>query len=241
MSETRIAMWSGPRNLSTALMRSFGARGDCVVSDEPFFAPFLAATGIDHPMREEVLAHHETDPQKAAAHCLAPLPKGVLIHYQKQMCHHMLPSFDMRFMEQATNAFLIRDPEEVAASYEAKRERPTGDDLGFNAQNVLYDRVADRIGESPPVVDAADIIATPEDTLKRLCTALKIPWDAGMLSWPPGRRETDGVWAAHWYGAVEASTGFAPPVRKTVQLSDHGKRLAAAARPVYEKLKRVKI
>lgn len=234
---TIIAMWSGPRNLSTAMMRSFENRADCAVWDEPFYAAYLAATGIEHPMRDAVIAAGLGDPDAVIAACLGPAPDGRPLFYQKHMTHHMIAGFDRSWVDHVTNAFLIRDPARVAASYEVKREQATLADLGFVEQKALFDRAADRLGQAPPVIDAADVRANPERTLRALCAALAIPFDAAMLRWPPGRRASDGVWAAHWYASVEQSTGFAPPEAGEGRLSDAAKRLADAARPYYEALK----
>lgn len=232
----RIAMWSGPRNLSTAMMRSFGSRADTAVWDEPFYAAYLKATGLDHPMREEVIAAHESDPVKVAEACAGPAPGGRPIFYQKHMTHHMLDGMDLSWTARVRNAFLIRDPALVAASYEAKRERATLEDLGVRRQVELFEAEADRLGRAPPVVDASAIAADPERTLSALCEALAIPFDRAMLSWAPGPRPEDGVWAAHWYGSVIASTGFSPPREEARPMSDHAKALADAARPYYERL-----
>ncbi|MCF3932596.1 hypothetical protein L1787_04090 [Acuticoccus sp. M5D2P5] len=232
----RIAMWSGPRNLSTAMMRSFGARSDTAVSDEPFYAAFLAATGLDHPMREAILAAYDTDPAAVARACLGPVPGGKPIFYQKQMTHHMIDAFDLSWTEGVTSAFLIRDPALVAASYEVKREEPTLDDLGIVRQRELFDREADRIGRAPPVIDAARIASAPREALAALCAALAIPFDPAMLSWEPGPRPEDGVWAPHWYHSVIASTGFAPPRETAPPITDRARALADEARPYYERL-----
>ncbi len=234
----RIAMWSGPRNLSTALMRSFGQRADCAVWDEPFYAPFLAATGIDHPMREEVLAAHETDPEVVARACEGAAPGGKPLFYQKHMTHHMVEGMDLSWTRHVRSAFLIRDPAMVAASYEIKREEPTLADLGVERQAELFDRAADELGRAPPVIDSVRITAAPEAALTALCDALGIAFDPAMLSWPAGRRPDDGVWAAHWYGAVEQSTGFATERTTAPPMTDHARRLADRARPYYERLAR---
>ncbi|MEM6423330.1 MAG: HAD family hydrolase, partial [Pseudomonadota bacterium] len=210
MSGTRIVMWSGPRNLSTAMMRSFGARADTRVVDEPFYAAFLAATGIDHPMREAVIAAGETDWHRVAAACAAPPPAGT-IRYEKHMTHHMLDGVALDWLEGAAIAFLIRDPRAVAGSYAAKREAFTLEDLGLVRQAALFDHCTALLGRQPPVVDADDIRRDPAGTLGLLCAVLGIAYDPAMLHWPAGSRETDGVWGAHWYGAVNRSTGFAPP------------------------------
>jgi len=228
-------MWSGPRNLSTALMRSFGARADTTVVDEPFYAAYLAATGLDHPMRDAVIAAGETDWHKVAAACAASQTDPP-IRYEKHMTVHMIDGAPLDWMKGARIAFLIRHPAAVAASYARKRERPTLEDIGSIRQAELYDWCAARFGP-PPVVDAADILAAPEPTLTRLCHDLGIPFDRAMLSWPPGRRETDGIWAAHWYGAVVRSTGFGPPQAGETDLREDLEGLVAAALPAYERLR----
>ncbi|MCU0831700.1 MAG: hypothetical protein MUC58_09355 [Rhizobiaceae bacterium] len=234
----RILMWSGPRNLSTAMMRSFGARGDCAVWDEPFYAPYLKATGLDHPMREAILATHDNDSAIVSARCASPASTGEPLFYQKHMTHHMLPGFDLGFMhgEDAVNVFLIRAPERVLASYVAKRESVTLPEIGFIAQGELFDRVADRTGQAPIVVDAADVTHDPAGALAKLCAALGIAWTPRMLNWPAGIHASDGVWAAHWYNSVANSTGFDTRPEREINLPPHLAEIADAARPIYERL-----
>lgn len=233
----RIAMWSGPRNISTAMMRSFENRPDTAVVDEPFYAAYLADTGLDHPMREEVLAAQPTDWREVVESLLGPAPGGAPVFYQKHMTHHMRPGFGRDWIGRCRNAFLIRDPAEVLASYVEKRAEVSLDDIGVVQQAELFEREADRLGRSPPVVRGADVLEAPERTLTGLCAALDIPFDRAMLSWPAGRRDSDGVWAPAWYDAVERSTGFGPPrERPAAPLTDALRRLADAARPYYERL-----
>lgn len=233
----RIAMWSGPRNISTAMMRSFENRPDTAVLDEPFYAAYLADTGLDHPMRQEVLAAQPTDWRAVVDGLLGPAPGGAPIFYQKHMTHHMRPGFGRDWIGACRNAFLIRDPAEVLASYVEKRAEVTLDDIGVVQQAELFDREADRLGRAPPVVRGADVQQDPERVLGALCAALEIPFDRAMLSWPAGRRDSDGVWAPAWYDAVERSTGFAPPrERPPAPLTDELRRLADQARPHYERL-----
>lgn len=243
---TRIAMWSGPRNISTAMMRAFENRADTIVWDEPFYAAELQATGRDHPMRAEVIAAGEADPERVIARLIGPLDDsekpGACIFYQKHMTHHMVPSFRRDWIEGVTNAFLIREPERVLASYAKAWSEVTLEEIGAPQQWDLFQRIADRLGRAPPVVHAHDVLATPRETLSALCTALGIPFSASMLAWPAGRRRSDGVWAPVWYEAVEASTGFGPPDdRPLPQLSGALARIAEAARPLYERLERYRI
>lgn len=230
-------MWSGPRNLSTAMMRSFGARADVAeVWDEPFYAAYLAATGKDHPMRAEVLASQPQDWRVVAAACAGAEAPGRTI-YQKHMTHHLLPQFGLDWTDAVTHVFLIRAPERVAASYAAKREVVALEDIGFVQQAALFDRVADHLGAAPPVIEAEAVRADPEGVLRRLCAALGLPWNPAMLAWPAGPRSSDGVWGAHWYASVNASTGFTPPDPEPDPLTGPLGALAEAARPSYERLK----
>lgn len=233
----KIAMWSGPRNLSTALMYSFAARGDCAVRDEPFYAAYLQATGLPHPMAAEVIAAGEPDPARVAALCTQDPPSQSL-YYQKHMTLHMIPEFDRGFLKHLTNAFLIRHPARVIASYAVKREAPTLADIGFTQQTDLFNQVADMTGAAPPVVDSADIRATPRETLSRLCTRLNIPFTERMLHWPKGPKPFDGAWAPHWYNAVHASTGFGDPEGPLPDLPPHLARLCDQALPHYEALRK---
>lgn len=236
----RIAMWSGPRNISTAMLRSFENRRDCVVIDEPFYAAELAATGRDHPMREEVIAAGEIDPARVVGRLLGPIhdaaKPGASVFYQKHMTHHMLPQFDRSWIGEVRNAFLIRAPDRVLASYTKRWSHVTLEDIGLPQQRDIFEQVADRQGSAPPVIDAADVLADPRGMLTALCVALGIPFAEEMLSWPPGRRASDGVWAPAWYASVEQSTGFGPPDAAPVSLTADLARIAEAARPMYERL-----
>ena len=239
----RIAMWSGPRNISTAMMRSFENRPDTWVVDEPFYAAFLAATGIDHPMREESLASQPQDWRVVVKSLLGPVPEGRPIFYQKHMTHHMVAEFGRDWISQVRNAFLIRTPDDVLASYVRKREHVTSDDIGFASQSELFERELDRLGYPPPVIEGEDVLADPRGTLSALCAALGIPFSEAMLSWPMGRRATDGVWAPVWYGSVERSTGFARQHEKAerLTLAPQLQRIADQARPHYERLAKFKL
>ncbi|MET0340641.1 MAG: HAD family hydrolase [Polyangiales bacterium] len=231
----RIAMWSGPRTLSTALMRSFGARPDTAVVDEPFYAAYLARTGLAHPLREAVLASQPHDPAEVTRALLGPVPGDKAIFYQKHMTHHMLDGFDLGWMDHVRSAFLVRAPEPMLASYTRSRAEVTLADLGFAQQRTLFEREAARLGSPPPVIDSADLAADPAGTLARLCGALGLAYSDVMLRWPAGPRNTDGAWAPAWYAAVEHSTGFVPRVDdEPPALPAPLARVAEAARPHFE-------
>ncbi len=232
----KIAMWSGPRNLSTALMYAFAARDDCAVWDEPFYAAYLEETGMIHPMRDEIIAVHDPDPDRVAAACQGPVPGGKAHFYQKHMTQHMIDSFDRRWMRSCRNVFLIRHPARVVASYAKKREGPTLHDIGFPQQEQLFDEVSAWSGAAPLVIDSDDIRADPATMLQKLCAALGLPYRHQMLRWPAGGNVADGVWAAHWYGAVHRSTGFDGAEGPLPPLGGSYADLAALALPIYERL-----
>ena len=237
----RIAMWSGPRNLSTAMMRSFGSRADTFVSDEPFYGCFLKATGADHPMRDETIAAMDCDWRSVMASLRGETPDCSPVWYQKHMWHHMAGPIGYENFEGFAHAFLIREPERMIASYLCKRDTAAFEGFGMDRQAEFFERESDRLGHAPPVIDANDVLADPTGVLSKLCDLLAIPWDPSMLSWPAGRRPTDGPWAPHWYGAVEKSTGFGPPETTSVELPDEARRLADRCRPYYEQLASHKI
>lgn len=226
----RIAMWSGPRNISTAMMYSFANRLDFAVWDEPFYAAYLLATGIDHPMREDVLRQHETDPEVISKSCVGPIPLGKPNFYMKHMPFHMVDGFPMNWADECINVHLIRHPSRVIASYAAKRDAPNLQDIGFAEQAALFERYPG------PVLDSADIRRDPAKMLKLLCAEIGLAFDPAMLSWEAGRRDFDGVWAAHWYGAVHRSTGFAGPEGALPELTGELQDLAEEAMPFYQEL-----
>ena len=191
-------MWSGPRNLSTAMMRSFGSRADTFVSDEPFYGAFLKTTGADHPMRDEVIAAMDCDWRSVMASLSGPTRDGSPVWYQKQMWHHMAGPVGYDDFAGFAHAFLIREPERMIASYLRKREAAVFENFAMDRQAEFFEREADRLGHAPPVIDSKDVLANPEGVLSTVCDALGIAWDPAMLRWEPGRRETDGVWAKHW-------------------------------------------
>lgn len=236
-----IAMWSGPRNLSTAMMRSFGRRADCTAVDEPFYAAYLKATGLNHPMRDEILSDGETDPLVVAEQCLNFPPEGK-IAYQKHMTHHMIEAFPTDWIAQVTNVFLLRDPARVLASYANKTDQVTAEDIGFHKQYELMQKVQELNGQTPIVIDSNDIRANPKEALTALCAAIGIPFSDKMLNWKKGQHEEDGVWGRHWYDAIWNSTGFAgADTRPMPELDGKLAQIEAEVRPLYEAMSKYKI
>lgn len=233
---TRIAMWSGPRNISTAMMRAWGNRPDTFVVDEPFYAYYLRQTRADHPGAEEVIAHGVTDWRKVVEQLTGKTPGGRRIFYQKQMTHHLLPEIERDWLREVTNCFLIRDPAEVIRSYTKKNHKPSLDDLGFVQQAEIFDFVTAETGATPPVIDARDVLKDPRGTLRLLCNGVGVEFSEAMLSWPPGLRATDGIWAKHWYTEVEGSTSFRPYERRETQIPKALRSLEEECRGIYERL-----
>ena len=229
-------MWSGPRNLSTAMMRSFGSRADTDVTDEPFYGAYLKATGDPQAMADQVIADMDCDWSSVARTLTGPTPTSAPIWYQKHMAHHMVGPVAHDDLPGLTHAFLIRDPARVVASYAAKRVAVRPEHLGTARQVDYFNREADRLGHAPPVIDSADVLRDPAGTLAMLCAALGISWDPAMLHWAPGIRDTDGLWASHWYDTVAASTGFGPPEEGLVDLSPNERTVADACRADYDYL-----
>lgn len=210
MMDQRIAMWSGPRNISTAMMRSWENRDDTAVVDEPLYAHYLSATGIDHPGRDEVIAAHECDWRIVVRELIGAVPGGRSLYYQKHMSHHLLPEIDRGWLSQLTHGFLIREPREMLTSLIKNLPQPRIEDTGLPQQMEIFDFVTTTTGQTPPVVDARDVLENPRKMIGLLCEALGVSFQEKMLSWPAGRRATDGAWAKYWYAAVEKSTAFEP-------------------------------
>lgn len=224
----RIAMWSGPRNLSTALLYAFGNRPDCEAVDEPFYAAYLTASGAEHPMQQAVL---DSQPETPATVIRALLSAPSKPHqYLKLMAHHMLPDMPLDWARGYVNIHLIRHPARVIASYTNKRETITLDEIGFPQAARIHAALPG------PIIDSADIRADPDAMLRALCSAIDLPFDTAMLHWPAGPKPFDGAWAPHWYDAVHRSTGFAGAEGPVPELDPAHRALLDEALPIYEAL-----
>lgn len=231
----RIALWSGPRNISTALMRAWGSRADTAVVDEPFYAHYLHVTGLDHPGRSAILDSQPTDWRVVAEQLTGPVPDGKRIFYQKHMAHHLLPDMEGDWLGMLRHAFLIREPAAMLASFARVIPDPRPEDLGLPQQVRLFEQLRAQ-GETPPVIDARDVLLNPRRLLRLLCGALGVPYDPAMLTWASGPRPTDGVWAEHWYAAVERSTGFKPYVPNEVAIPERLRPVLTACEALYARL-----
>ena len=232
----RLAMWSGPRNISTAMMRAWGNRADTFVCDEPLYAHYLATTGKDHPGADEVIAHGETDADKVTGWLTGPVPHGKAIFFQKHMTHHLLPGMDRAWLKKVTNCFLIRDPRDVLLSYTKIIDQPTAADTGFPQQLDIFNWVGEQLRTTPPVLDARDVQNRPRAMLGLLCNFLGVAFEECMLSWAAGPRPTDGVWAKHWYKEVETSTSFRPYQPRTGMLASEMNAVYEECLACYETL-----
>ncbi|WGW04596.1 sulfotransferase-like domain-containing protein [Tropicibacter oceani] len=233
----KIAMWSGPRNLSTALMYSFGNRADFHAVDEPFYGPYLRITGLDHPMRDAVLTSRLESAVEVEQSLLGPIPNGKPNAYHKHMCQHMVDGIPRGFMAGCVNVFLLRHPARVVASFLNGYPQATEDDIGFARQAALFQHCRD-LGQNPVVVDSADIRADPQGMLRAMCQAIGLDWDPAMLSWPKGPKPFDGAWAPHWYASVHDSSGFAGPEGALPSLDARGQALTETAMPYFDAMAR---
>jgi len=233
----RIAMWSGPRNISTALMRAWGNRPDTFVTDEPLYAHYLKVTLLQHPGADEVIAHHESDWRKVVARITGEIPEGKKIWYQKHMAHHLLPEIELGWIDRVVNCFLIREPTEMLASLMEFVPQPTLRDTGLPQQVRIFEMVRERTGRVPPVLDAEDVLRDPRGVLTKLCDAVGVPFTEAMLRWPAGRRKTDGIWAKNWYSKVEQTTGFQPLKPKNISLPEQVRDLVEPCQQLYQTLR----
>lgn len=236
----KLAMWSGPRNLSTAMMYAFAQRRDFSVVDEPFYGPYLRLTGLDHPMREDILRSRPDGAFEVEQSLIGPNPEGKPHVYHKHMCQHMIQGIPRKFMADCVNVFLIRHPARVVASFAKGYAQLTADDIGFEAQLELFEHVR-ALGQTPIVIDSADIRNDPEAMLQRLCTAIGLDFDPAMLTWPAGPKPYDGVWAPHWYKSLHATTGFAGPEGPLPNLVPALQELVERSLPAYRALEAQKL
>lgn len=241
MKPIYLAMWSGPRNISTAMMRAWENRQDTRVVDEPFYSHYLQHTGLNHPAADEVIKAGETDWEKVVTGLTEPLPKGVDIYYQKHMTHHLLPHMDRDWLLGLNNCFLIRQPREVLLSYREKRPEVTAEDLGFPQQAEIFEYVTRKTHRRPLVIDSSDFLKNPEQMLRLCCTYLDVEFDPNMLSWPSGSRESDGVWAKHWYDKVWDSTGFVPYKLREGTVPEAYQKVLDECQPYYDLLSRYRL
>jgi hypothetical protein len=232
----RIAMWSGPRNISTAMMRSWGNRPDTFVCDEPFYAYYLKQTGADHPMAAEIVAQGQSDWREVARWLTSEIPESKSIFYQKQMTHHLLSDVDRSWLANVTNCFLIRHPREVIVSYLKKNYEPTALDVGFPQQAEIFDWVCTHTSQRPLVIDARDVLENARRILGLICEALGVTFSDHMLTWPPGYRATDGIWAPHWYTEVVTSTSFQPYRQRDEQVPVKLERVYGECLECYDRL-----
>ena len=232
----RLAVWSGPRNVSTALMRSFDARADTVVCDEPLYAHYLRSTGFDHPGADEIIRRHEADWRRVVAWLTGPVDGGATVFYQKQMAHHLLPEIERGWLVELTNVFLIREPRAMLASLLAKLGPVRLEDTGLPQQVELFEAERERTGRTPVVVDSKELLLDPRSVLTQLCERVGLEFDEAMLTWEPGARPTDGCWGPHWYGNTLESTGFAPYRDEVRHVSAEYESLVTECEALFERL-----
>ena len=237
----RIAMWSGPRNISTAMMRAWENRLDTFVVDEPFYAHYLSKNRVEHPGREEVLLNGEIDSYKVSQGLVKDISNSHKIYYQKHMTHHLLDSVNRDWMKDVINCFLIRNPKDMIISYSKIHSDITRDLLGIEQQKEIFDYVQNFTGEVPPVIDSKDVLLNPRGVLTKFCNRIGIDFSEKMLNWPKGSRDTDGIWGKYWYNNVINSTGFNPYTVKNSEVPDEYKSIYKESLKLYEDLHYLRI
>ena len=237
----RVAMWSGPRNISTAMMRSWENRSDTFVIDEPFYAHYLSRNNIEHPGRDEVLLNGEIDSAKVSHGLVNDISDSHKIYYQKHMTHHLLDSVNRDWIEKVINCFLIRNPKDMIISYSKIHSEITSDLLGLEQQKEIFDYVRQLTGKTPPIIDSKDVLINPEYILSKFCEIIGVNFSNEMLNWPKGTRDTDGVWGKYWYDGVINSTGFNQYVSKNQEVPDKYKAIYEDSLKLYEDLHYLRI
>ena len=237
----RIAMWSGPRNISTAMMRSWENRADTFVIDEPYYAYYLSQNDLQHPGRDEVLQAGELDSGKVSHGLVHDTSGSCSIYYQKHMTHHLLESINRDWMESVTNCFLIRDPKDMIISYHKVHSDITSNLLGLYQQKEIFEYVKKMTGEIPPIIDSKDVLMNPEEILGKFCDRIGVVFSGEMLSWSKGARDTDGNWGKYWYKNVMNSTGFNKYVPKTEEVPEKYLALYEESYKLYQDLHKRRI
>ena len=237
----RIAMWSGPRNISTAMMRSWESRSDTFVIDEPFYPYYLSQTDVDHPGREEVIDKGELDKGKVSKGLTTDMQEGCSIYYQKHITHHLLPSISREWMKKVRNCFLIRNPKDMIISYSKVHPELNMHLLGLTEQYEIFEYVKEITGEIPPIIDSKDVLLNPRGVLRQLCDKIGVTFSEEMLTWARGKRETDGLWGKYWYNNVISSTGFNRYKPKSEELPEKYEQLYLECFSIYEKLHKLRI
>lgn len=226
-------MWSGPRNISTAIMYSFRERSDTHVIDEPLYAHYLSTTDVRHPGDDEVIATMECDGPKVVRNVLLGEFKTEVVFF-KNMAHH-LRGLETEFLSRLENILLTRHPADMLTSLIKQLPEPCLRDTGLKEQTDLLEQLL-KMGKEPIVIESQELLKNPEGVLKQLCQKLAIPFEVSMLSWSAGPKLEDGVWAKHWYKSVHKSMGFAPYVLKEEKVPQRLEPLLEACLEHYNRL-----
>lgn len=214
-----IACWSGPRNISTALMRSWSSRKDTFVTDEPFYAYYLKETQMNHPMHKKIINHYLSDYDEIVNHLINEIPNRKNIWYQKHMAHHLIDLSKIDWIKKCENCILIRHPKEVISSYTAKNELNCVTELGYPQQFELA-KFLKKSNCSFKIIDSADLLKNPKEILFEWCESINIQFDESMLHWKRGDHPNDGIWWPHWYNNVIETTGFQKYKKKDISIEN---------------------
>ena len=224
-----ICLWSCPRNISTALMYSFGNREDTEIYDEALYAYYLHKTGIKHPGYNEIINNMEIDCKKIINEIILSPKKNINFH---KLMTHFLIDIDLDFLKKVSNVIFIRDPKEIINSYIKVIPNPTIEDIGIKQQFKLYNHLLES-NNIPLVLDSSILLKNPKKILTVLCNKLDISYSNKMLKWSKGPKKADGIWAKYWYKNVHKSSGFNNYEIKNIKLNSKNKKLAQDCEKYY--------
>mgnify|MGYP001169236925 CR=1 FL=1 len=232
-----IFMWSGPRNLSTALMRSFENRKDTKVIDEPFYSYYLKKTALRHPMYKEIINTYSSNFNEVIDE-ITKLPANIAIYYQKHMTHHLLDEINLDWLSIGKNCFLIRHPAKVINSYIKKNHLKDIRDIGFRKQYEIFNFIKDNYDSYPITIDSDDILKNPKEKIKKLCVKLNIKFTERMINWPKGKRESDGIWSIVWYEQVNNSSTFQNYTENNLEIPKKYNGIYEESLEIYNQMKK---
>tara|TARA_B100001057_G_scaffold490439_1_gene578716 strand:+ start:4307 stop:5020 length:714 start_codon:yes stop_codon:yes gene_type:complete len=234
----RIACWSGPRNISTALMRSWSSRKDTYVTDEPFYGYYLKKTLKSHPMREEIIDYYLSKYDQIINHLLDDIPNKKTIWYQKHMAHHLIDLSNIDWIKKCENCILIRHPKEVISSYTIKNKLESVNELGYPQQLKII-KFLKKSGKKFVVIDSKDLLKNPHKILSDWCKSVNTNFDISMLKWEKGNHQNDGIWWKHWYDNVINTTGFQKYNKKDICIDNNYESIYYESMEYYNYLKSV--
>ena len=234
-----VACWSGPRNISTALMRSWSSRKDTFVTDEPFYAYYLKETKLKHPLYKEIIDKYSSNYDEVVNYLINRIPKDKKIWYQKHMAHHIFSFNNIEWINNCENCILLRHPKEVISSYSKKNKLNSVEELGYPQQYEII-KYLKKINKSYVIIDSSELLKNPEKVLSNWCMKINIKFDKSMLRWEKGNYDSDGIWWKSWYDNVIKTTGFKEYEKKDINIENKYDSIYNESMKYYTYLKETK-